>query len=45
MKEDETVGWHHRLNDMNLGRLGELVRDRRLLCCGPWGHGELDTIW
>ena len=28
MTEDEMVGWHHRLNDMSLGRLRELVMDR-----------------
>ena len=26
--EVEMVGWHHRLNDMNLGKLQELVLDR-----------------
>ena len=26
--EDEMVGWHHRLNDMSLGKLPELVMDR-----------------
>ena len=26
--EDDMVGWHHRLNDMNLGRLRELVMDK-----------------
>ena len=26
--EDEMVGWHHRLNDMSLGKLQELVMDR-----------------
>ena len=27
--EDEMVGWHHRLNDMSLSRLQELVMDRQ----------------
>ena len=27
---------------MNLGRLQEMVRDRGLACCTPWGHKELD---
>ena len=34
--------------DMNLGKLREMVRDRRpgVLACGsPWGHKELDTTW
>ena len=26
--EDELVGWHHRLNDMNLSKLWELLMDR-----------------
>ena len=26
--EDEMVGWHHQLNDMNLDKLWELVMDR-----------------
>ena len=28
MTEDEMVGWHHRLKDMGLGELRELVMDR-----------------
>jgi len=28
MTEDEMAGWRHRLNDMSLGRLRELVMDR-----------------
>ena len=28
MTEDEMVGWHHRLMDMSLGKLQELVMDR-----------------
>ena len=28
MTEDEIVGWHHRLKDMGLGGLRELVMDR-----------------
>ena len=49
-------GWQRRrwLNgitdvmDMNLGKLWEMVKDRRpgMLACGsPWGHEELDTTW
>ena len=31
--------------DMSLGKLRELVMDREAwLCCGSWGHKELDTI-
>ena len=30
--------------DMSLSKLWELAMDRRgLVCCSPWGHGELDT--
>ena len=28
MTEDEMVGWHHRLNDMGVSKLWELVMDR-----------------
>jgi len=28
MKEDEMVGWHHRLSGHELGKLQELVMDR-----------------
>ena len=28
MTEDETVGWHHRLDDISLSKLRELVMDR-----------------
>ena len=28
MTEDEVVGWHHRLMDMSLSELRELVMDR-----------------
>ena len=28
MTEDEMVGWHHRLMDMSLSKLRELVMDR-----------------
>ena len=28
MTEDEMVGWHHRLMDMSLNKLRELVMDR-----------------
>ena len=29
MTEDEMVGWHHRLMDMSLSKLRELVMDRQ----------------
>ena len=32
--------------DMNLGKLWEMVRDKRsLVCCSPWGRKELDMTW
>ena len=31
MAEDETVGWHHRLNGVNLSQLQKIVTDR-----GAW---------
>ena len=44
--EDEMVGWHHWLNDMSLSKLWEIVKDRELACCSPWGRKELDiTYW
>jgi len=29
--------------DMNLEKFQEMVRNRGLACCSPWGHKELDT--
>ena len=43
MTEDDIVGWHHRLNGHELVKLQEIVRDGRLVCCGPQGRKELDT--
>ena len=41
--EDEMVGWHHWLDGHEFEQAPR-VRDgqRRLVCCGPWGHKELD---
>ena len=42
--EDEMVGWHHRLNGHEFEQTpGGSGGPRRLACCSPWGHKELDT--
>ena len=44
MTEDETVGEHHQLNRQEFEQtLEESEGQRRLACCSPWGHNELDT--
>ena len=43
MTEDEMVGWHHRLNELEFEQtLGDGERQGTLACCSPWGHKELD---
>ena len=42
--EDEMVGWHHRLDEQELGwtpRVGD--GEGGLVCCGSWGRRESDT--
>ena len=39
--EDETVGWHHRLNIHEL-TLGDSDEQGGLACCSPWGPKESD---
>ena len=42
--EDETAGWHHQLDAHELGWTpGVADRQGGLVCCGSWGHKELDT--
>ena len=42
--EDETVGWHHRLNGHEFEQiLGHSEGEGRLVCCSSWGHKELDV--
>ena len=31
-RQDELVGWHHRLNDMSLSNLWERAKDRKAWC-------------
>ena len=42
--EDETVGWHHRLNGQGFGWTpGVDDGQGDLICCSSWGCKELDT--
>ena len=43
MTEDEMVEWHHQFNGQEFEQaLGDGERQGSLVCCSPWGHGELD---
>ena len=42
--EDETVGWHYRLNGHEFEQTpGDGEGQGGLVCCSPWGCKELDT--
>ena len=43
-KEDEMVGWHHRLDGHEFEQaLGVGDGQGSLACCSPWGRKESDT--
>ena len=43
MTEDETIGWHHRLDGHEFEQApGDGEGQGRLVCCSPWGRKELD---
>ena len=42
--EDETVGWHHRLNGHESEQTqGDSERQGSLACCSSWGSKESDV--
>ena len=44
--EDETVGWHHRLNGHEFEQtLGDGEGQGSLVCSSPWGCIESDTAY
>ena len=44
MTEDETVGWHHRIDGHEFEQaLGDGEGQGDLVCCSPWCCTELDT--
>ena len=44
-REDEMVGWHHRLSGHEFGQApGVGDGQGSLACCSPWGRKELDMI-
>ena len=40
-EDDEMVGWHHRLNELEQAP-GDSEGQGSLAWCSPWGHKELD---
>ena len=44
MAEDEFVGWHRQLNELEFEQTpGDSAGQRSLVCCTPWGLKGLDT--
>ena len=41
--EDEMVGWHHRLSDMSVSELWEVVKDRGAWCAAVHGVAKSQT--
>ena len=42
-EEDETAGWHHRVNGHEFEQaLGDGEGQGSLMCCSPWGRKESD---
>ena len=41
MTEDETVGWHHRLNGLEVKQTpGDGEGQGSLACCSPWNRKQ-----
>ena len=43
LTEDEIVGWHHRLKDMSLSKLQEIVKNVEALCPVVQGVTKIRT--
>ena len=45
-RQDETVGWHHQLDESESEQTpGGSEGQGSLVCCSPWGRKELDMTW
>ena len=44
--QDEMVGYHHQLSEREFEHTpGDGEGQGSLVCCSPWGHKELDTMF